>query len=75
MFNLFKEKIPKEDQQEVTVLQSWTLEWRIQDNGYDSYKVFYKSFIESEDAKEYEKQLKESAKFLGTWVKTKIREN
>jgi hypothetical protein len=72
---LFKRLIPKNDAQEVTVLESFTLRWEIQANGYNDRKVFHKSFIVENDAKEYEKQLKSSARFLGTWVDTKIYKN
>lgn len=67
--------IPKDNAQEVTELESYTLRWEIQDNGYNALKVFHKSFINKADADEYEKQLKASAKFLGTWVDTKVYKN
>ena len=73
--NIFKILIPKEKAQEVTELESWTLKWEIQANGYDRVKVQHKSFIKKEDAKEFKKQLKSSADFLGTWVETKITRN
>lgn len=73
--NLFKILIPKEKAQEVTELESWTVKWEIQGNGYSMVKVQYKSFIKKQDAKEFEKQLKSSANFLGTWVETTINRN
>lgn len=75
MRNLFKRLIPKNNAQEVTELESWTLKWQIQANGYQSVETFHKSFIEKKDAKEYEKQLKSCADFLGTWVETEIKRN
>lgn len=75
MRNLFKILIPKDNAQEVTELESWTLKWEIQANGYDRRKVFHKAFIDKDDALEFEKQLKSSAKFLGTWVNTYLTKN
>ena len=37
---LFKRLIPKENAQEVTELQSWTLKWEIQGDMYQSRKTF-----------------------------------
>lgn len=73
--NIFKIFIPKEKAQQVTELESWTLQWKIQGNGYSLFVVQHKAFIKKDDADEFEKQLKESAKFLGTWVDTKITRN
>ena len=73
--NIFKIFIPKDKAQQVTELESWTLRWEIQANGYSAVHVNHKSFIKENDAKEFEKQLKSSAEFLGTWVKTKISRN
>jgi hypothetical protein len=73
--NIFKILIPKDKAQEVTELESYTLRWEIQANGYDRITVQHKSFIKKDDAEEYEKQLKSSAKFLGTWVNTKVSRN
>ena len=67
--------IPKDNVQQVTELESWTLKWEIQGNGYDARKVFHKSFIHKNEAEEFEKQLKNSAKFLGTWVNTYLTKN
>ena len=75
MFKLFKVLIPKEDAQEVTELESWTLKWEIQGNGYCEVTTKYKSFIKIADAEEYVKQLESCAKFLGTWVRTSITKN
>lgn len=72
---LFKTKIPKEDAQEVTELQSWTLKWEIQGDMYDTVKTFFKTFITLAEAKEYEKQLKSSSDLLRAWVKTSIYQN
>ena len=73
--NIFKIFIPKDNAQQITELESWTLKWEIQGNGYETVKVFHKSFIYKKDAEEFEKQLKSSAKFLGTWVDTYLTKN
>lgn len=73
--NLLKLLIPKDKAQEVTELESYTLRWEIQANGYSSVKVQHKSFLKKGDAQEFEKQLESSADFLGTWVNTKITKN
>lgn len=46
-------------------------------NGLKSNKKMklFKKLIPKNDAKEYEKQLISSAKFLGTWVDTEIYKN
>ncbi len=75
MLNLFKTKIPKDNAQEVTELESWTLKWEIQGSMYKEYIIQYKSFIKHEEALEYEKQLKSCANFIGTWINTKIKKN
>ena len=72
---LFKRLIPKENAQEVTELQSWTLKWEIQGDTYMEVKTFFKTFITVEEAKEYEKQLKSSSDLLRAWVKTSIYQN
>lgn len=72
---IFKRSIPKEDAQEVTELQSWTLKWEIQGDMYKTRETFFKTFINLAEAKEYEKQLKSSADFLKAWVETYIYEN
>jgi hypothetical protein len=73
--NIFKIFIPKNKAQQVTELESWTLQWKIQGNGYSQVIVKHKAFIKREEADEFEKQLKSSANFLGTWVETKISRN
>jgi hypothetical protein len=72
---LFKTKIPKEDAQEVTELQSWTLKWEIQGDMYHTVKTFFKTFITLAEAKEYEKQLKVASDLLRAWVETSIYQN
>lgn len=77
MFNFLikKIKIPTSSRQEVNELQSWTVTWEIQANGYCERITFNKVFIKQDEAKEFEKQLKDAATFLGTWVDVSIKEN
>jgi hypothetical protein len=75
MFNLFKIKIPKDNAQEITELESWTVKWKVRDNGYESVQTFHKVFVKPEDASEFEKQLKESAKFIYAWISVDSTKN
>jgi len=72
---LFKRKIPLDNAQEVTELQSYSVTWWVKTGWSDDSKRQAKVFISIDDAKEYEKQLKESAKFLGCWVSIELSEN
>lgn len=73
--NIFKRFIPKANAQTVQEVESFTLTWKIQGNGYGEEKVKHKVFIYKKDAEEYETQLNEAAKFLGTWVRISIDKN
>jgi len=66
--NLFKLFIPKEKAQVVTELESWSVTWYVKTGWSNDSKRQAKSFIKDEDAKEFEKQLKESADFIGCWI-------
>ena len=72
---LFKRKIPKDNVQEIEVLESWTVKWLVKTGRYDEHYVYHKAFINENMAKNYEKQLIESAKFLKCWVKTELYKN
>lgn len=73
--NLFKLFIPKEKMQTVTELESWTVTWYVKTGWSDATKRQAKVFIKNEDAKEFERQLNEQAKFLGCWVATDLTKN
>lgn len=73
--NLFKLFIPKENQQIVTELESWTVTWEYKTGWSDATKIKTKVFIKKEDALEFEKQLIESAKFIGCWLYTDSYKN
>lgn len=76
--NLFKRLIPKDKAQEVTELESWTVEWRTHvewTDGYGKVATYHKVFIKEADAIEFKRQLVESAKFLGCYVKTFVSKN
>lgn len=72
---LFEFFIPKEKQQKVTILQSWSVTWWVKTGWSNQTERFAKSFIKHADAKEFEKQLTESAKFIGCWISTELSEN
>lgn len=73
--NLFKLFIPKEKAQVVTELESWTVTWYVKTGWSDDTKRAAKVFVKNEDAKEFEKQLIESAKFIGCWIDTSCSRN
>jgi len=74
--NLFKLFIPKEKAQVVTELESWTVSWEVATSlRWGDSKVFNKAFIKESDAKEFEKQLRESASFLNTAIRTEFVRN
>lgn len=75
IMNLFKILIPKEKAQEVTELESYTVTWYVKTGWSDSTRRQAKVFIKKEDAKEFEKQLNESAKFIGCWISTDLSRN
>jgi hypothetical protein len=67
MLKFFKTRIPKDNVTEVTIQQSWTLEWTSYKHDYGTFatsKFNAKVFTKHEDALEYEKQVKECAKFI-----------
>ena len=73
--NLFKLFIPKEKAQTVTELESWSVEWHVRANGYNSTNRHAKTFIKEEDAQEFQKQLYESAGFIKAWISTELSKN
>ena len=73
--NLFKLLIPKEKAQGVIELESWTVTWYVKTGWSNDTKRAAKVFIENQDAKEFEKQLMESARFIGCWIKTSCTHN
>jgi hypothetical protein len=75
MFNLFKVKIPKDNAQEITELESWSVTWYVKTGWGNDTLRSAKSFIKDEDAKEFEKQLKESAKFINAWISVERKKN
>ena len=76
MRNIFKIKIPKDNAQEITVLESWTVSWTVaQSIRWGEAKEFNKCFIKEVDAIEFDKQLKESAKFIDTPIITNYYKN
>jgi hypothetical protein len=73
--NIFKIKIPKENQQEITELQSYTVSWEIKTGWSGDSEEYHKVIIDEKEAKEFRKQLEESAKFIKSWINTKMYKN
>lgn len=73
--NLFKILIPKEKAQEITEMESFSVTWWVKTGWSDNTKRGAKVFIDKDEAKEFEKQLKESAKFIGAWIETELKRN
>ena len=74
--NVFKIFIPKEKSQVITELESWTVSWEVAKSirwgeGSECNKVF----INEAEAKEFLKQLIESAAFIKTPIKTEMIQN
>ena len=73
IFDIF---IPKEKAQVIKELESWTVSWKVTTSiGYGHPEVFNKVFIKEEEAKEFRKQLQESASFIKTLISTEITKN
>jgi len=73
--NIFKLFIPKEKAQVVEELESWSVTWEVKTGWADQTEKRSKVFIKNEDALEFRKQLKESASFIGCWIRTDIYRN
>lgn len=67
--------IPEDHAQEVTELESYTVKWEVKTGWSDNTKVSHKCIISEKDAKEFKKQLEESAKFIGAWIRTDMYRN
>jgi hypothetical protein len=73
--NLLKIKIPKDHAQEITELESWTVEWHVKTGWSGDVAKYNKAFINKNEAKEFEKQLEESAGFINAYIYTNMRKN
>ena len=74
--NIFKIFIPKENLQEVSELESWTVSWEIATSvKWGDPVIKYKCFVNEDEAVEFKKQLEKSAKFIGTPIYTKMYQN
>ena len=67
--------MPKEKMQTATELESWTVTWYVKTGWGDDTRRQAKVFIKHEEAKEYERQLNEQAKFIGCWISTNLSRN
>tara|TARA_R110000868_G_scaffold67438_1_gene200189 strand:- start:770 stop:1003 length:234 start_codon:yes stop_codon:yes gene_type:complete len=68
--------IPKDNAQEVTELESWTVTWTVSESvnlGYS--RTYNKAFIKEADALEFRKQLIECAKFINGAIRTDMNKN
>lgn len=61
--------------QVVTELESWSVTWYVRTGWGNDTKRQTKVFIKIEDAKEFERQLNEQAKFIGCWILTEFSKN
>lgn len=77
MFKLFKTKIPKDNAQEVILIESWTIEWFSKDyNGFASdQKHNARVFSNENDMIEFKKQLEECSKFINAGIAIKVKKN
>lgn len=74
--NLFKLFIPKNNAQQITEVESWTVRWKVATSiEFGDSQVFNKVFIVEKDALEFKKQLELSAVFINTPIRTKIIRN
>lgn len=74
--NLFKLLIPKDKAQVVTELESWTVKWEVATSlRWGQSQVYHKVFVKENEAKEFKKQLENSASFIKTPINTEIVRN
>ena len=74
--NLFKIFIPQDKAQEITELESWTVKWEsCSCLRWGESKVYNKCFIKVDEAREFKRQLQESAAFIKTPINTSIEKN
>ena len=75
MFGI-KIRIPKQNAQEVTELESWTVSWKVATSlSFGNEKTFNKVFIVEKEAREFKDQLEASASFIKTRIVTDICKN
>lgn len=72
---LFKIFMPKEKMQTATELESWTVTWYVKTGWGNDTKRQAKVFIKNDEAKEFERQLNEQARFIGCWISTDLSRN
>jgi len=73
--NIFKILIPKDNVQEITELESWTVHWEVRSGWGDDVHDYNKCFIKKQEADEFKKQLNESAKFIKCWINIELTHN
>lgn len=68
--------IPKNKAQVIKEVESWTIKWKVATSlCWGDAETFNKVFIKEEEANEFEKQLKESARFIKTPILTEKIKN
>ncbi len=72
LINLF---IPKDKAQVVSEVESWSVCWFTKTGWANEKKQSAKVFTNKKDAVEFEKQLNESAKFIGCWIEIRLSKN
>ena len=73
--NLLKLLIPTSKKQEVTEVESFTIDWKVRADIFKEWYKYHKVFVNKDEAKEFEKQLKMSAEFIGAEITTKFKRN
>ena len=56
-------------------MESFTVTWYVKEGWSGSTLRRAKVFVDKNEAKEFEKQLNESAKFIRCWIKTELERN
>jgi hypothetical protein len=75
MLNIIKLLIPTGQTKEISELESWTVAWEVKTGWTDATKKMQKVFIKKDEAKEFEENLKNSANFIGAWIRTDFYKN
>ena len=73
--NLFKLLIPSGQKKEIEAVQSFTVKWSVRGNGYGVWHTYFKVFTSIPLAREFEDQVKQSAKFIRAEVNVDLYKN
>lgn len=75
MKNIFKLKIPTNEQQTLDELESFTVMWKVRADIFKEWYIYHKVFTCTLEASEFEKQLRASADFIRAEIKTEKYKN